>query len=309
MRAVCTSKTQESQHTVSDLLRRAFGRSAIWYVFLLPALIPFGAFVLIPFAYAFALTFQTGDLLSPMVFVGLGNYRGVLSDKLFWKALLNTSKYVAMGNPLALSTSLVLALLLRQRIKLRGLIQAILFIPWLVPMPIVAIMWNFLLYPDYGIVNYLIGLVGIPPQIWLGSETLALPTLVAIDLWRGTGFYVMIWYAALMGIPDDMYEFATLEGGNALQKLHYITLPLLKPTGVFLLVVSIIWAFQVFDSVYVLTHGGPNKATFTSVYYIYRYTFKAGDVGYAATMSFALMVVVFVLSMIVLRQVRSTVEY
>lgn len=291
-----------------NLLSVFVNRKTIYYLFLLPAIIPFVTFVLIPFLYTFSLTFRTGDLLKLGQFVGLNNYIRIIHDDTFRKAVVNTVQFVILIVPAELLLSLLLSLILSQRLRFGGTTQAILFIPWIIPITIIAVIWRFLLYPQQGIINYLIGLVGIPPQTWLASESLALPTLVVIEMWRGIGFFVMVWYAAIIEIPRDIYEYAILEGANTFQKLVRITLPLIRPTFIFLVIISIIWAFQLFDSVFVLTHGGPNKATFSAVYYIYRYTFHVGDVGLASTMSFALLGMVLLLTLIIRRLTKEQLQ-
>lgn len=291
-------------------IAREIWHARSFYLFLAPSLIAFFLFSLIPLVYVVVLSFQSGQLVgAPLRFVGLANYLSVFADVDFQKALLNTIKYVLLGNPTVMIVSLGLALILNQRLRFRGLIQATLFIPYLVPMTIVAGIWQFVLYPQGGALNWLIGLVGIRPQLWLGNPGLALPTLVMIDAWRGIGFYAIIWYAALKAIPADLYEVAALDGAGTFQKLRYITLPLLRPTTVVLVVLSVIWGSQAFDSIFVLTTGGPLQSTMTAVYYIYTQTFQGGDVGYASTMSVVLCLLVFAISIVMYRALRSQFEY
>ena len=232
-------------------------------------------------------------------------------DPVFRAAVLNTVKYTAMVVPSAMVLSLTLALLIHQmRPFWQTLVKVALFLPLVSSVVSLSIIWKAIFSPTREApLNFLLSLVGIPAQNWLGNPQLVIPAVVGFEIWRGYGFWVILFLAGLDAISLDLYDAARVDGANGRQILWRITLPLLRPTFLFLLVMGLIWNFQLFDAVYMLTGGGPANTSATVVWYVYRNAFHFENLGYAATMGILLLVVILVLTLIQFRLVRSDTEY
>jgi multiple sugar transport system permease protein len=279
------------------------------YLFIAPGLLLFLVFVLGPVAYAFYLSFTDYDVFTRQNWVGLENYQLVLEDEIFWRAAGNTLYYAAVSIPVGMAVSLFLAVLLNQRIKGMTFFRTAYYLPVVSSMVAVSMIWVQLFDPSYGVVNYALGLIGLSGPDWLGDPDLAMPAIIAMSVWKGLGWNMLIYLAGLQGIPGYLKEAAQIDGASRWQVFWNVTLPLLKPTTFFIFVTSCIGAFQVFDQVYVMTQGGPANATTTIVHQIYNAAFKSLEMGYAASMSFILFGVILAVSLANLRSLRSEVEY
>ncbi len=260
-------------------------------------------------AIALYLSLTNYDVFTRIDWVGLSNYQDVFDDELFWRALANTTTYTAWTIPLSMAVGLGLALLLNQRLRALGVYRTIYYLPVVTSMVAVAMIWIQLFDPLYGLISNALESIGITGVDWLGDPHLAMPTVVAVSVWKSIGWTMLIYLAGLQGIPDSLKDAAAIDGASGWQSFWKISLPLLRPTTFFIFVTSLIGAFQVFDQVYVMTGGGPANATTTLVHQIYNAAFKALDMGYAAAMSFVLFGIILAVSLVSIRAIRSEVAY
>ncbi|HUT75551.1 MAG TPA: sugar ABC transporter permease [Armatimonadota bacterium] len=287
------------------------------YLFLTPGLALFLVFTVIPVFAALYLSFCRYDVIHAPSWLGVKNYARLWEDLrsggVFFLSLRNTAQYALGTIPLGMALALGLALLLNAGIRGMGLYRTTYYLPVVTSMVAVAMVWMWIYDPSYGLLNYLLGKLSfgrLAPQAWLGSPGEAMPAIVAMSVWKGLGYNTVIYLAGLQGIPEHLYEAATMDGAGAWQRFRRITWPLLKPTTAFILVVSVIGASQVFSQVYVMTNGGPNNATTTIVYQIFQNAFSYMKMGYASAMAFVLFGLIFVLSLLTLRLTRGgQVEY
>jgi multiple sugar transport system permease protein len=279
------------------------------YLFVAPAMGIFFVFTLVPVAYALFLSFTNYDVFTKMDWVGVANYQDVFEDELFWRAFWNTTTYTAWSIPISMGIGLGLALLLNQKLKGLGVYRTLYYVPVVTSMVAVAMIWIQLFDPLYGVISNAFEAIGIRGINWLGDPNLAMPSIIAVSVWKVIGWNMLIYLAGLQGIPEYLKEAAAIDGANLWQSFWKITLPLLQPTTFFIFVTSLIGAFQVFDQVYVMTGGGPAGATTTLVHQIYNAAFKALDMGYAAAMSFVLFGIILVVSLFSIRAIRGEVAY
>jgi ABC-type sugar transport system permease subunit len=274
------------------------------YAFIAPNFIFFTIFLLIPVVWVFWWSLNSGGVLSPAEYVGLENWREILNDPLGVQSLSNSVKYALIAIPGMLILGMVVALFLRNIIRGGAFLRAGVYFPVLAPIVVAGLIWVFMVHPDFGALNFIIRTVGGEPLNFLGTTALALPTIATVEIWRGVGFWAVFFLAALIGLPDELYEAAHLDGTSAWQRFVYITVPLLRPTILFALVLATIYNLQIFDTVFVMTDGGPANSTATIVWYIYRTLFTYGNVGYGATLSFVLLIVILILTLILMRLLR-----
>jgi multiple sugar transport system permease protein len=279
------------------------------YLFIAPAMVIFFVFTLLPVAYALYLSFTNYDVFTKMDWIGIANYQDVFDDEFFRRALVNTVEYTVGTIPLSMALGLGLALLLNQKLRGLGIYRTIYYVPVVTSMVAVAMIWIQLFDPLYGVISNGLEGIGIKGINWLGDPNLAMPSIIAVSVWKVIGWNMLIYLAGLQGIPDYLKEAAAIDGANRWQSFWKITLPLLAPTTFFIFVTSLIGAFQVFDQVYVMTGGGPANATTTLVHQIYNAAFKALDMGYAAAMSFVLFGIILVVSLFSMRAIRGEVAY
>lgn len=270
------------------------------WAFVTPALLLIGVFFAIPVCGAFLLSFTDFDLysigdLGSTRFVGLKNYHDLLSTPLFWTALRNTTYFVVVGGPLSAAASLAAAVLVNAKLlRLKPLFRSAFFAPWVTTLVAVALVWRYLYHPQYGPVNAMLGWFGLPPVDWLGSPRWAMPAIILVSVWKNFGYNMLVFLAGLQAIPEELYEAASLDGAGAWHRFRHITLPMLGPTFVFVGVVTMIASFQIFSEPYVMTQGGPLKATETLVLFMYEEGFRWWRLGFSA----AIAVVLFVLTLL-----------
>lgn len=288
-------------------LRRQYQmrRAAAAYVFLLPNAIFFTAFLLIPIGFLFYLTFHSGGIITPAKYVGLQNWRDVWNDQLAVTAIKNTVYYCLMAIPAVFIIGMALALCLQRINQASTVFRALFYIPTLTPYVIAALIWLFMFQHDFGALNMTLDFFHLKPQSWLGNTSLAMPSIAMIEVWRGVGFWTLLFLAALLALPKELYQAATTDGANAWQRFIHITLPLMRPTFFFAVVMATIWNLQLFDSVSILTDGGPANKTVTVVWYIYKAMFQFNDkTGFAAALSFMLLLFILALTMVEIRLLR-----
>lgn len=288
--------------TISRMLSNPLRRSEILtaYLFLSPTLVGFVLFIVGPVIAAIVLSTYNWNLITPAEPAGLDNYKQLLNDPRLGPIYLNTFKIAVSTVALKLVLGIIIAVLLDSKIHnwLRTFFRLSFFFPFVVSATAVALIWSFLLNKDLGLVNWFLGLVGIGRIPWLNSSGWSPIAVVITDVWKDLGFYVVVFVGGLQTIPSDLYEAAEVDGSNRLQRFLYITLPLLSPTILFLSVIGLIGAVQIFAQPYVLTQGGPGDATRTVVMYIYEQGFRFFNMGYASTVALSLFVVLFLLTLL-----------
>jgi multiple sugar transport system permease protein len=285
--------------------------TTIALLFLLPSLVGFGVFYAYPALRGFYLSFTNFDLLRNRgEWVGARNYRAMFSDSLFWNALWVTVKYVVIN--IGIQTILALAIaVMMHRLTKSVVVRGILVLPWLIPNVVLALLWMWMLDPNLGIVNHYLNMIGISSQAFLGSESQVIPTIAGINIWRNMGYTALLLYAGLMMIPKSYYEAAALDGAGEWRMFRTVTLPLLRPVLALVLVVTVVGSFQVFDTVAVATGGfggtpgGPANASRVLYLYIFQQAFEFYNLGYAAALSVALIVLLAVVAAVQLRLLRA----
>jgi multiple sugar transport system permease protein len=240
--------------------------------------------------------YSSGNPQKP--YVGLQNYRELKSDPYFKQALKNTAYFTLGTVPLSVAFGLGIALLLNRPIRGRAVFRTFYYLPVVTPLVVSGLIWKWVLDGDFGVLNYYIGKIGISPQLWLSNPSLAMPSVIAMSVWATVGFTMLVYLAGLQAIPEEYYEASSVDGAGAWYQFRYITLPLLAPSTFFLAVYLIISTFQVFDQIFVMTNGGPLRATTTVVYYIWQAGFQDFTMGYASAMAYALFAIIFVFTVI-----------
>jgi len=274
------------------------------YFFLAPALGTLLIFFFLPVAAAFLMSFTDFDIyslgnLKRARIILFGNYSHLLSDPLFWKALANTFYFVIVGGPLTIIVSLLSAIGLNSRLLyFRNWFRLAFFIPVVTTLVAVAVVWRYLYHPRFGIINYLLSLIGIQGVDWLGDPQWAMPALILLAIWKNFGYHTMIFLAGLQAIPDYLYEAARIDGAGWWRQFFHVTVPQLAPTTFFVTIMTIIGYFQFFAEPYVMTQGGPLNATLSIVLYLYQQGFRWWRMGYASAIAFILFVIVFFFAMI-----------
>jgi len=268
-------------------------------VFLFPAIVILGAFVVWPMISALRLSFTDASGFGAVHWVGLENYVRVLSDPKIRESVVNTVIYTATFTPTAVLAALVLALLVNNpRMPFASFFRTALFVPFMVSLAVGAFAWSYLIDPQVGLLNYWLGAVGIHLGNVLEDPTLALPAVAMVAVWKSFGFYFVIFLAGLQDIPRSLYEAATVDGANWWNRFRFITVPMLSNTFAFVLVFAVIAALQAFDQIYVMTGGGPYGHTQTIVMEIYESGFRRLELGFASALSYVLLIATLLLSLI-----------
>ncbi len=279
------------------------------YAFLAPNITGFLVFTLFPVLASLLLAFSKWDILTPIKFVGVKNFVTLISDSLFWKYFFNTLFFM-LGIPIGMAVSLILALLVNQKLKGMIIFRTIYFLPVISSMVAIALLWRWIYNPDFGLLNSFLRMIGIknPPQ-WLSSTAWAKPAIMIMWIWKGAGYNMLLYLAGLQGIPPQLYEAAEIDGANGWQKFWNITWPMLGPTNFFIIIMGVINGFQAFGEIYVMTGGGPAGATTTIVYYIYNNAFQWFKMGYASAISWFLFLLIFIVTLLQWKYAGQKVEY
>lgn len=280
-------------------LRYRLRKGWAWYLFIAPNVLTFLVFTLFSWIFLIFLSFQDWNLVGGREFAGLDNYRRMMNDIVLRKAVVNTFQYVIMFVFPVSAVSLGLAVLVNQRLRGMNWFRAFYYLPVVTSIAVIALIWKFILMPrPEGIANYFLAMVGLGPMEWLLNTRLAMPSITAMQIWTTMGYYMVLWLAGLQSVPEEMHEAARMDGAGRWQAFRFVTLPMLKPTAIFIIMIGTIGAFQVFGPQYMLTGGGPLRSTTTMVYYIWEQAFMRYRMGYAAGVSLLLFAIILVASLV-----------
>ena len=311
--------TQQEVHAAPDVVRAEAAETPsaprppaprrrdglVAFGFLSPTLLVFGVFVLFPILFSFYLSFTQWNLFGgEAAFVGLDNYARMADDPEFWQTFANTGVYTVGTVPLNMALALAAAFFLHQQVIGKRFLRAAFFSPVVISAVAAAVVWRWVFDPNLGLANVALEALGLTAVNWTNSPAAAMTALIIVGVWKSFGVNMILFSAGLAGIPPHYYEAARIDGAGGWQRFWHITLPLLAPTTLFVLVLSMIGSFQVFDIVFVLTNGGPLGATKVLVYYLYEHAFKFFDMGYASAVAYALFAVLFVLTLVQIRAFR-----
>ncbi len=274
--------------------RRARGEALAGYLFMTPNLLLLGVFVLVPLGAAVVISFQRTDGFGGGTFVGFDNYARLAGDPLFWRSTLNTLLFTVLVTPLSMALGLGAAVLLNSVLPARGVFRSILILPMAISGVATALIGVLVFDENNGVLDNILRTIGLPAVNWQSGTTAAFASVVLVTLWWRVGFNMLIYLAGLQGISPELYEAARLDGAGGLARFRFLTVPLVGPASFFLLVLNVIYSFQVFDIVFVMTAGGPQNATSVLVTYAYDQGFVTRDQGYAAAIGIVLLLITFV---------------
>lgn len=280
------------------------------YIVIAPSLLVLLVFWVYPIFEMVGLSFYKWDLISPVKqWVGLANYASLLRDATFFQALANTLTYTFFTVALSVGIGMAVALFLRKQTRANRFLQAVVFSPYVVSLASISLLWLWIMNKDYGLLNGILSAMGLHEVDWLGNPGFALGSLVAISVWKSVGYDSLILLSALQGIPDDLYEAASLDNADFVTTFRKITLPMLSPTVFFLVIVELIASLKVFETIQILTQGGPQNATNTLVFSLYQYGFQFNKVGYAAAIGVVLVVIIAIFSVLYFKVLERRVHY
>jgi multiple sugar transport system permease protein len=279
-------------------------------LFLLPTVVAVAVFVVFPVVFSFYLSFYSWDMFSPTWdWAGLSNYAQVLASDEFWLTMRNSLYYAFGLVALEVVVALALALLLNRPLRGLGLYRTAYFAPVVTSTVAISIVWLWIYDPNTGLLNYVLSRLGLPESGWLTDPARAMPAIIVMATWHHAGYYMVIFLAGLQAIPAEYYDAARVDGAGRWALFRHVTWPLLTPTTLFILIVGMIGALQVFDSIFVMTKGGPLKATQTMVYYLYEFGFRFYEIGVASAIAYLLFVVIFTLTIVQWKVVNRLVDH
>jgi multiple sugar transport system permease protein len=280
------------------------------YLYLAPTLIglilfSFGAVIM-----TLLISFTKWDIFSSPLWVGIDNYVKIFKSEIFWQVFQNTFYYVIINVPLNVILPLLVAILINRKLKGMLFFRTVYFLPVVSSMVAVSLIWSWLYKPEYGLLNYMLNnLFGIKGIEWLENENMAMISIAIVTLWKNLGYNMVIFLAGLQNIPTQLYESAEIDGANAVHRFFKITLPMLSPTTFFVLIITLIGSFQVFEQTFILTKGGPANSTLTLSYYIYQNAFQYFRMGHSAAMSYILFIIIFLITMVQFNYQKKWVHY
>lgn len=283
------------QNFLSKLFNnKSHNQEFMGWVFILPALIGTFVFIIIPVVFSFGLSFMDWDLINKAQFVGLKNYSKIFTDPLFGKILLNTFVYAISTSIFAVIIPLVLACILNSKIRGSEFFKTAYFLPFVTPMIVIAVIWQWIFDPNIGILNHILHL----HINWLYDPNFAMPALIIVSVWKLIGYNMVIFLSGLSALNQSLFEASRIDGANAFETFKFITVPLLSPTIFFVVVITCISSFQVFDLIYMMTQGGPMDSTNVLVYAVYKNAFEYFKVGQASAIAYVLFVIILALTLI-----------
>ncbi|MGV9380483.1 carbohydrate ABC transporter permease [Nonomuraea sp. NPDC003707] len=275
------------------------------FLFLVPAFVAFGVFSYWPMIRGLLISFQETNLVDPATWVGLDNFTALVRDPLLYTAIANTLLFVGLGLLIGFPAPLILATVMSTVRKGAGVYRFLVYLPVVIPPVVAILLWKWFYDPGHGLFNELLGLIGVGPFPWLESPRTAMLSLVIQSTWAWMGSTVLIYLAAMVTIPSELYEAAQMDGASIGRRLWHITLPQLRPTIGLLLLLQLVSTTQVFTEPYVFTDGGPENSTLTILLLIFRYAFRDGAYGQAAALAFLLAIFLGLMSAIYLRATRA----
>ena len=284
-------------------------QSASAAIFILPSFLPLVAFLIVPMLAAVTLSFAEWDLLTPPSWIGIQNYVELMGSAVFWQTLKNSLVFIVGYLPIVYISGLAAALALNKKFRGSSFLRAVYFLPVITSWVIVSLLWKWILNPEGGVVNSLLAQIGIQGPGWWTSTTWAMPTVIIASAWKDLGYVMLILLAGLQSIPPEYQEAAAIDGASKTQILRLITLPLLTPATFFVIVISLINNFQVFDQIYLMTDGGPEGSTSVLVQQIVKNSFDYGRMGYASAMSMVLFAIILSITLIQLKLQKRWVNY
>lgn len=284
-----------------------------WYVsnyaFILPFMILFAVFILRPILASLQMSFFRWEIFGPKPFIGFDNYDELLNDDLWWVALRNTVYFAFLTSALLTTLPIFIAIALNIPFRGRNVFRTLFFFPYVLSASVVGLVMRWLLGQQFGIVNHLLGSVGVGPIPFIADSDLVIPSLSVITLWWAFGFPMLIYLAGLSNIPQDIYEAARIDGARGWQMTRYITIPLLRPIILFVAVTQLISHFQVFAQPYVITNGGPGQDSVTVIFYMFRAAWTYFRMGFATTMAVFLAIIIMAFTLLQFRFGASRLEY
>ena len=263
-------------------------------LFILPSLLGTIVFIIIPIVCSFGLSFAKWDLLNPIQFVGLENYKVVLTEPVFIKIIINTFVYAISTSVFGVIIPLILACIINNKIKGADFFKTAYFLPFVTPMIVIGIIWEWIFDPNIGCLNHLLHL----HINWLYDTNFAMPALIIVSVWKLIGYNMILFLTGLSTINQELLEASKIDGANAYNTFKHVTIPLLSPTIFFVTIITAITSFQVFDLIYVMTQGGPLDSTNVLVYAIYKNAFEYFNVGKASALAYVLFAIIFVLTLV-----------
>lgn len=290
---------------------RSWTRSRVRpYVMIAPAILVFSLFFIYPIGYMIYLSVLDWNFVSPVKdFIGLANFKGLFQEKKFLEVMKNTFMYTTLTVSLTIVISLLISLWLNKQGKVYAFVQGALFSPHIISLVSISMLWMWLMDSNYGLLNWFLNLFGISNVPWLTSPSTSLLSLVIVAVWKGIGFNALIFIAGLQSIPKDIYEAAELDGTSKVRTFFKITLPMLSPTLFFLTIIGIINSFQVFETIAIMTQGGPLNSTNTFVFYIYEYSFRFFKIGFASAAGVVLLVIISLMTIVYFNILSRRVHY
>ncbi len=281
------------------MLKKFFNtENSIGYLLLLPSIIIYGIFVFVPLITTIIMSFMKYNLFEAPTFVGLKNFEKLLSNELFWTSTWNTIVYAISSIIFSLILGLLLAVILNSKLKGKKIFRTIFYLPNVISLIAASMAWLYIYDSTNGILNMIMDFLGLSQHNWLMSVEYAMPALIIMNIWRLAGFTMIVYLSGLQTIPHYLYEASRIDGASRIRQFFSITIPMLAPTTFFLVVMTTIFSFQVFDQVYVMTSGGPMNSTTTIVHQIYKNAFEGYKMGYASSMSVVLLIMIIIITLI-----------
>lgn len=269
-------------------------QQASGFVFILPALIGTIIFIIIPVICSFGLSFAKWDLLNPITFVGFDNYKTIFNDSIFYKILINTVVFAVSTSVFGVIIPLILAAIINSKIRGAEFYKTAYFLPFITPMIVIGIVWQWIFDPNIGLLNTFLHI----HINWLYDTNYAMPALIIVSVWKLIGYNMIIFLASLSGISQSLFEAAKIDGANSYQIFKNVTIPMLSPTIFFVVIITAISSFQVFDLIYLMTEGGPLDSTNVLVYAIYKNAFEYFNAGKASAIAYVLFLIILVLTLL-----------
>ncbi len=284
-------------------------QTVLGYLCLLPTFAYAAVFLVFPVIYSLVLSFQRWRLYGNQEWVGFDNYRRIFTDSVFWLSLKNAGFYAVIFVPLSIIIALLVAILLNQKIRGMNFYRTAYFVPVVSSTVAVAVVWSFLFDTHYGLVNEWLSRIGLGRVGWLTDPDVAMFSVIIFSIWKSLGSNVVVYLAALQGVPQQLYEAAEIDGAGRWGRFRYITLPMVSPTTFFMLIMGLIGALQVFEQIMIMTGGGPMRATYVVYIYMYDYAFRYSEMGYASAVGYIMAIIIFVLTVVNMKVSGKFVHY